>query len=270
MATLNIPNTFTAGTPAVATEVNSNFAAVKTFAEALSVGTNIDNGVITQAKLATAVVNRLVPVGAISAYAGTTAPTGWLMCDGTSTAGYPALAALVGATTPDMRGRFPIGDDAALTLLASGGSSTISVANLPAHSHANTASASTSVTVNSGGSHAHTATSDTQGSHAHGITDPGHYHMTTATGYKLFGPGNWVPSGWANDWVYNVDTAPAVTGISVNSAGAHNHGVTVDAGGSHSHSASASTSVTMSNANTGSGSAYLQPHLVVNFIIKHD
>lgn len=56
MATLNIPNTFTNGTPAIASEVNANFNAVKTFSEGLSDGTNIDSGSITNAKLADSAV----------------------------------------------------------------------------------------------------------------------------------------------------------------------------------------------------------------------
>jgi hypothetical protein len=55
MATLSIPNTFVNGTPAVATEVNANFNAVKVFAEALAAGTNIDDGAITYSKLAAGV-----------------------------------------------------------------------------------------------------------------------------------------------------------------------------------------------------------------------
>ena len=55
MATLNIPNSFVNGTPALASEVNANFNAVKTFAEGLAAGTNIDDGAITYAKLAAAV-----------------------------------------------------------------------------------------------------------------------------------------------------------------------------------------------------------------------
>ena len=47
MATLGIPNTFTNGTAAIATEVNANFNAVKTFSEAVAAGTNIDDGAIT-------------------------------------------------------------------------------------------------------------------------------------------------------------------------------------------------------------------------------
>ena len=63
MATLVIPNTFTNGTPAVATEVNANFNAVKTFAEGISAGTNIDDGAITYSKLATAAVTALTANG---------------------------------------------------------------------------------------------------------------------------------------------------------------------------------------------------------------
>ena len=63
MATLSVPNTFVNATPAVATEVNANFNAVKTFVEALAAGTNIDDGAITYAKLAAATVTALTTAG---------------------------------------------------------------------------------------------------------------------------------------------------------------------------------------------------------------
>jgi len=56
MSTLTIPNSFTNGTPAIATEVNGNFTAVKTFAEALAAGTNIDAGAIVAGSLANTAV----------------------------------------------------------------------------------------------------------------------------------------------------------------------------------------------------------------------
>lgn len=57
MAILTIPNTFVNGTPAIASEVNANFDAVKVFSEALSTGVNINPAVITSAQLtATGVV----------------------------------------------------------------------------------------------------------------------------------------------------------------------------------------------------------------------
>jgi len=59
MATLTIPNTFINGTTAVATEVNANFTAVKTFAEGIAAGTNIDDGAITYSKLDANVASQL-------------------------------------------------------------------------------------------------------------------------------------------------------------------------------------------------------------------
>ena len=189
---------------------------------------NLVNGTVALEDLATAVVNRLVPVGTIAMYGGVSAPTGWLLCDGTSTTGYTALAAIVGGATPDLRGRFALGDNGTLTLLATGGSTTIGTNNLPSHAHANTA-VLTSGTVT--------------------ITDPGHAHTIngeealsgldfTGAVINSDGPGN----------AYTEATASAVTGIS----------------------GTVGTAITMSNANTGGGEAYLQPHLVVNYIIKHD
>ena len=183
---------------------------------------------VTLAKLATAVANALVPVGTIAMYGGASAPTGWLLCDGTATTGYTALAAIVGGTTPDLRGRFAIGDNASLTLLGTGGSTTIGTNNLPSHSHANTAVlASGTVT----------------------ITDPGHTHTIngeealsgldfTGAVINSDGPGN----------AYTEATASATTGIS----------------------GTVGTAITVTNANTGGGEAYYQPHVVVNYIIKHD
>lgn len=51
MATLTIPYNFTNNTAAIATEVNQNFLNVKTFAEALAAGANIDDGSIAYVKL---------------------------------------------------------------------------------------------------------------------------------------------------------------------------------------------------------------------------
>lgn len=64
-----------------------------------------------------------MPIGAVTAYAGTTAPTGWLLCWGQAVAqaSYPALYAILGTTygadtggdfiIPDLRGRVIAGQD---------------------------------------------------------------------------------------------------------------------------------------------------------------
>jgi microcystin-dependent protein len=156
---------------------------------------------VTLAKLATAVANALVPVGTIAMYGGASAPTGWLLCDGTSTTGYTALAAIVGSATPDLRGRFAIGDNASLTLLGTGGSTTIGTNNLPSHSHANTASASTSVS----------------------ISDPGHEHTldvsTTSGGINgaLYLDGGTVQAGYVNSATTGI-TATATTTVTMTNA----------------------------------------------------
>ncbi len=215
-----------------------------------------DSGV-SLAKLASAVANSLVPVGTIAMYGGATAPTGWLLCDGSSIdSGYTALRAIVGTTTPDLKGRFAIGDNSTLTLLGTGGSTTISTNNLPAHSHANTASASTSVSITDPG-HDHDAnTGTTNITHSHEIDG----RSTTSTSHSHTGTTSFATGMSGGTVVSPVpDTESA--------GGSHSHTIASDTTGI---TASATTTVTMTNANTGGGEAYYQPYLVVNYIIKHD
>jgi microcystin-dependent protein len=185
---------------------------------------------VTLAKLASAVANALVPVGTIAAYAGVTAPTGWLLCNGTSTSGYTSLAALVGSNTPDMRGRFPIGDNATLTLLGTGGSLTISEANLPSHSH----------TINH--DHAAFTSADDSPDHDHGYTA-----AVVGTNPLL------------NAADTSVDYAFGTTGA-----------ITGGARQRHAHNINVPEFSGTSGTGSGSGTDYYPPHLVVNYIIKHD
>ncbi|MCA3244381.1 MAG: tail fiber protein [Alphaproteobacteria bacterium] len=126
---------------------------------------------VGSAALAAAVAEALNPVGLVSPFAGTAAPNGWLFCFGqavsrtTFAALFTVLGTAYGAgdgtTTfnlPDLRGRTPFGLDnmggtdagrlnTANSLGVSGGAQlktltsdnvTLSVANLPSHSHATT------------------------------------------------------------------------------------------------------------------------------------
>src|SRR3990167_7552543 len=95
----------------------------------------------------------VAPAGIISLYAGSTAPDGWLICDGDSVSRseFRRLFAAIGitygsgdgATTfnlPDMRGRAPIGAGTGtglsdFTIGTSTGAETISSAQLPSHTH---------------------------------------------------------------------------------------------------------------------------------------
>lgn len=90
------------------------------------VNADLASGSVALTNLVAAVQQALCPVGTIMAYAGDTAPAGWLMCDGTAqyNTGYPALFAVVGNRfgsggsgslayfyVPDFRGRFLRGRD---------------------------------------------------------------------------------------------------------------------------------------------------------------
>ena len=108
--------TFLANSPAIAADVNSNFAFV------------------------------LTPPGSVVAYAGTGAiPTGWLLCDGTgfSSTTYPELAAALGASSvPDLIGRVIVGVDPASARITTGAAASISASGgldintaPPAHTH---------------------------------------------------------------------------------------------------------------------------------------
>ena len=91
-----------------------------------------------------------VPPGTVTAFAGKTAPNGWLMCDGQSysIATYRDLYNAIGTTyggygqsfqVPDLRGRFPVGKDTGTfaNLGGKGGEEkhTLTVAEMPAHQH---------------------------------------------------------------------------------------------------------------------------------------
>lgn len=105
----------------------------------------------------------IVPTGSVTPYAGSSAPSGWLLCDGSavSRTTYADLYALIGTTygsgdgsttfnLPDLRGRVPLGKDdmggvAANRVTAAeadtlGGASgeenhTLAVAEMPYHRH---------------------------------------------------------------------------------------------------------------------------------------
>jgi microcystin-dependent protein len=97
----------------------------------------------------------LAPTGSVVDFAGASAPTGWLLCDGSavSRTTYSALFAVIGSTygtgdgsttfnLPDARGRVTVGTGLGSgltnrTLAANGGEEThvLSIAELAAHNH---------------------------------------------------------------------------------------------------------------------------------------
>lgn len=273
------PGTFTElaiGTAGQVLKVNSGATAPEWgqvaaagIADSAVTSAKILDGTIVLADLAASLQAFLCPVGTINAYAGATAPTGWLLCNGTSTTGYAALAALVGATTPDMRGLFPIGKTASSTgstLLGTGGSTTITSSNMPSHTHTQDSHNHTQ------NSHNHTQDSHnhTQDAHGHTITDHTHTNQVTtvipAASHAHNNVTDYVAAG-----TNGAPTSPTVSSISTTSLSANNNTATNQATTATNQVATATNiATTATNQNTGGGTAYFQPFIAVNYIIKHD
>ena len=185
-----------------------------------------------------------IPVGSMQAFAGSSAPTGWLLCNGTtaSRTTYSNLFSVIGTTygvgdgsttfgLPDMRGRVPMGAGTGNQQNASGsGVITGGTAMTP-----RTAGAF-------GGEETHLLSSAEIPAHSHPVSDPGHNHGAIAT---AGGGGGATVAGWT------------VGGASA--ANATNFAYT----------GSSTTGLTVSN-NTGGGGrhAVVPPFVVLNYIIK--
>ena len=104
-------------------------------------------------------------VGEIRMFAGNFAPAGWMFCEGQliPISEYETLFNLIGTTyggdgqstfaLPDLRGRIPVHQGSGFTLAETGGVEevTLTVSQIPAHSHAFLASADQANTLNPGG-----------------------------------------------------------------------------------------------------------------------
>ena len=101
----------------------------------LSIARSGDKITLTNTDLGSTVQG--VPTGTIVMYGSSSAPSGWLLCDGQSTSGYAALAAIVGGNVPDLRDRFIVGAGSAYSQNARAGANsvTLTVADMPSHSH---------------------------------------------------------------------------------------------------------------------------------------
>jgi microcystin-dependent protein len=154
----------------------------------------------------------LMPPGAMAAFAGSSAPTGWLLCDGSavSRSTYSALFSAIsttfgtgdGSTTfnvPNLQGRIPVGRDSGQTEFDTLGET--------------------------GGAKTHTLETSEIPAHSHTITDPGHAHtQTTSATDGATTRADSSSGGTTYNNVANINSN--TTGITINNAGgggAHNN-----------------------------------------------
>ncbi len=204
------------------------------------------------------------PAGTIITTVATTAPSGWLFCNGqqVSRALYAKLFRAIGTKfgegdgsstfhLPDLRGRVIVGcDDATYTIGVTGGQETyqLEVDDLPSHTH--------TATTASSGSHTHTATTGSAGAHTHTHNATGSpYSLTTYSGSNTM---NSDVNGGSEPDLY----AGAVA-LNINSAGAHTHDMTVTTDGAHTHA------VTVDATGGNREISRMQPYLVLNYLIHY-
>ena len=158
-----------------------------------------------------------IPINGIIMWTGSTAPTNWALCDGTN-------------GTPDLRDRFVLSSGTTYSINTSGGSSTISVNQMPSHSH---------------------TISSSDSGHYHSISDPGHTHVV-ADSIVMPEAGQTPGNVW---WGYQGGNGTPFPKTSLNYTG-----ITATATSYANISSSASSS--------GGGQAYMPPYYVLAFIMR--
>ena len=98
-----------------------------------------------------------IPIGGIIMWSGSTAPSGWVLCDNS--------AAAQAAGAPDLRDKFVVGAGGLYGAGAQGGEATktLGTANLPSHTHTPGSLTAT------GGNHSHSFSGSGSNTHSHGI-----------------------------------------------------------------------------------------------------
>ena len=230
-----------------------------------------------------------IPTGTVVPFAGSTAPTGWLLCAGQAIDRilYSDLFSVISTTygsgngtstfnIPDLRGRVPVALDnmngtdagrlsAANSLGTTGGKEDhqLTTAELASHSHSATANSATLATVEAG-SHVHSVTvslSDS-GTHNHSFR-MGRVRADEYLDNRAYmAGGTTIDNEGLGTNTYNFDHNTVIKEV-----GNHNHSATATVtpgSGAHTHSLTGNTGTQGSNTAHNN----MQPYILLNYIIK--
>ena len=294
MAKLSLPYTIENGDAVDAGPVEGNYQTIQLFSNSEVIERGGTVAMTAQLKLVgnpvgaldaapKQYVDQILPIGAITMFAGAAAPVGgvWLLCDGTEyqETTYPDLAKVIGATSgrftvPNLVQRMPMGTGTGYAMGASGGSpDAAQVAHAHridhAHDYANTTPESADH-AHLGADHLHgvSIVSDTQGNHTHTVLLGQFLNATQSnvTSHMQAGASNQLP----------ISLNPTT-----DAAGAHAHNINGQTGAAdralwtggvntahvHGYSAPAMTGST-DTVGVAAAGANLPPYFVVNFIVR--
>lgn len=234
-----------------ATTIANNAVTTAKIADANVTTAKIANANVTLDKLVAAVQEALVPVGGILPFGRTSAPSGWLACDGQAvarTGTYAALFAAIGTTwgagdgsttfnVPDLRDRYLRHAGATY----SGAVGTTQSDEVKSHTH--------TAATNSAGEHTHTGTTDNESAdHTHtfsGTTSSNgsHNHTTQLSdgGHLQYdGGGNGIagtnrPLGADSLTSTNGAHTHTYSGTTSGRSAAHTHSFSTSSNGGHAH-----------------------------------
>lgn len=190
-----------------------------------------------------------VPQGAIIMWSGSSAPTGWALCDGGTYSKSDGSGTVV---TPNLANRFIVASGSSYPLGTTGGVSsvtpTITMSNAPF-----------TLTSNELPAHTHVATV-TDAGHNHTTTDSGHTHSYTAGGSVTQFVQGGSYSLAASSPASASTTGSATTGVTVNTntTGISVTNASTGTGASHTHA----------NSATSSSVSTISPYYSLAFIMK--